>query len=472
VTLRSTPSSDKSNPTLASNKSSSVLSGSVRRAMFVLAMPVLGEQLLNTTVGIVDVFLAGQISVHATSAIGLAAYVAWLVTMLFLLVGTGTTALVARLTGAGDAPGANHIANQSLGLASVMGLGAYLMIYTLAPTVADLQKMSGPSFDIVVRYLRIDGFGHIFTSFTLIGAAAVRGVGDMRTPLKILAVVNIANLLISCALVFGVGPIPAIGIDGIVYGTVAGRIIGGLLTIAVLVQGRSGIRLRLSLMKPVADAIRRIVRIGGPAALDGMVMWSGHFVFLMLIASLADGELGRAYYAAHIIGIRVEALTYLPAVAFAAAAATMVGQSLGAEDVKRATRAGHEAVRQCGILAIGLTALYYFGADEIFRIMQQKDELVRQVGPPAMRTVAAFQIFLTTGIIYVGALRGAGDTRFPLLMTIICVGFVRLPLGYYFGIVLQQGLTGAWIGMCGDMTARAILATLRFVRGRWATTRL
>ena len=439
--------------------------------MFVLAIPVLGEQVLNSLVGVTDVYLAGQISVDATAAIGLAAYLAWLVSMLFMLVGTGTTALVARFTGSGEPDRANHFANQSLGMAVAMGLAAVGLVYVLAPVIVGLQNMSGATHDLVVRYLRIDGAGHVFTSVTLIGSAALRGVGDMRTPLKILSVVNIANLVISCALVFGWGPLPSMGIDGVVIGTVAGRAIGGVLIILVLLKGKSGIKIVFDSLRPVSASAKRILHIGGPAALDGAVMWAGHFVYLMIISNLAEGALGQAYFAAHIIGVRIESFTYLPAVAWAAACATIVGQSLGADDHRRAVSAGHHAVFQCGILAAALVAFYYFGADLIFRVMHN-DALVQEVGPPAMRMLAFFQVFLTTSIIYVGALRGAGDTRVPLLITIISVGCVRLPIGYFFGIYMGMGLIGAWMGMCADMVVRALLATLRFTRGKWTHTRV
>lgn len=434
-------------------------------------MPVLGEQLLNSMVGVLDVYLAGRISVDATAAVGLAAYVAWLISMLFMLVGTGTTALVARCTGAGDREGANHYANQSLGLAIGMGVGAFVLVFGVAPTFASLQNMTGETGDIVVRYLRLEGASYMFTSLTLVGSAALRGVGDMRTPLKILSVVNIVNIIVSCSLTFGIGPIPSLGIDGIVIGTVTGRVIGGVIMLIVLAKGRSGIRMHRPDLRPLVESIRRILRIGGPAALDGAVMWSGHFIFLMVIANLAEGDLGRAYYAAHIVGVRIEAFTYLPAVAWATATATIVGQSLGAGDPKRAIRAGHEAVFQCGMLGFVLIAGYYFGAEFIF-ILMHKNPLVREVGPPALRLVAFFQVFLTTSIIYVGALRGAGDTRFPLILTIICVYCVRLPLGYFFGVTCEMGLIGAWIGMCAGMVARATLAMFRYSRGRWVHTRI
>ncbi len=447
------------------------LHGSVGTAVFILALPILGEEVLNSLVGVFDVYLAGRLGVAATSAVGLAAYVAWLVSMLFMLVGTGTTALVARHTGARDEKQANHFANQSAALAVGMGIGAFVLICTIAPFLASWQEMTGETYTTVVRYLRLEATGYLFTSLTLVGAAALRGVGDMKTPLKILGIVNVINIIISSLLVFGPGPVPSLGIDGIVIGTVTGRAIGGAMMLVVLCRGRSGIKLHLSMLKPVTSAIKRIMRIGVPAAADGIIMWSGHFLFLKLIANLGEKSMSEVFFATHIVGIRIEAFTYLPAVAWSIATATVVGQSLGAGDPRRALRAGHAAVMQCGILAIGLTAFYYFGADFIYQTMHS-DPRVREIGPPALRLAAFFQIFLTTSIIYIGALRGAGDTRYPLLMTLFAMVFVRLPLGYYFGIVLDGGLVGAWIGMCGDMFVRGILATIRFSRGKWVTTRI
>jgi putative MATE family efflux protein len=445
--------------------------GTVRRAVFVLAMPVLGEELLNSLVGIFDVWLAGRISVAATAAIGLGAYVEWLITMLFMLVGIGTTALVARFTGAVQRERANHYANQSMALAAGMGFAAFALIYTFAPWMGRLQNMSGETLDIVVRYLRIDGTGHVFTSLTLVGAAALRGVGDMRTPLKILTVVNIVNMLVSYGLVFGAGPLPELGTDGIAIGTVAARFVGGVLTLTVLGVGRSNLRITAAALRPHIESARRILRIGLPAALDGAVMWSGHFIFLIIIANLGGQQIAPIWYAAHIIGVRIEAFTYLPAGAWSKATATVVGQALGAGNRQRAIRAGHEGVFQCGILGIGLTAFYYFGAEAIFHTMQS-DAIVWMVGVPALKMAAFFQIFLLASIIYIGALRGAGDTRYPLAITVVSVGLVRLPLGYFLGITLGWGLMGAWGAMCIDMAVRGTLAFTRFTRGKWLTARV
>ncbi|MCH7720858.1 MAG: MATE family efflux transporter, partial [Planctomycetes bacterium] len=308
----------------------------LRKTVLILALPILGEQLLNSFVGLFDTYLAGDISKAATAAIGLAAYMGWLASMLFMLVGTGTTALIARLTGAGEHADANRIANQSMTLAAITGPAVFVLIYLLAPSFAAWQNMPEETAAIVVTYLRIDAAGLTLTAWTLVGAAALRGVADMRTPMLILGVVNVINVIVSATLVFGLGPFEPMGIHGIVTGTVVARTVGGLITIAVLARGRSGLRLRRHLLTPHWTSIRRIVRIGLPAASDGAIMWTGQFIFLMIIGRLAVGQLGEAYYAAHMIGVRLEALIYLPATAWSMAAATVIGQNLGADQPARA----------------------------------------------------------------------------------------------------------------------------------------
>ncbi len=446
-----------------------ITTANTRRMLLTLALPVLTEQMLNAFVGMFDTFLAGRISAGATNAIGLAAYVAWLATMLFAMVGTGTTALVARFVGARNPSEANHIANQSMSLAAINGVATAILIYALAPTFASLQAMTGETADITITYLRLAAIGLPMMSLTLVGSAALRGAGDMRTPMLIQAIINVVNVIASPCLVYGVGPLPKLGVTGIVTGTVLAQTLGAMLMVGVLARGRAGLKLRRAELKPALARIWRIMRIGIPAGADGAIMWTGHFIFLMVIARLAAGEIGEAFYAAHIVAMRIEALTYLPAVAWGTAAATMIGQALGAGDPQRAIRAGHEAVLQCWLLTTAVAVLFYFNAEAIYHVMHT-DPLVREAGVLPFRVLALFQPILGMSIVYVHCMRGAGDTRFPLLITIVGVLLVRLPIGYFFGIVLGGGLMGAWMGMCSDMIWRATSSWLRYRGGKWVKT--
>lgn len=448
---------------------SPLTTGPLGRTLFILAMPVLAEQMLNTFVGIFDTFLAGRISPAATAAVGLAAYVYWLAELFVMLVGTGTTAIVARLIGGRQPDEARRITNQSLTLAVVIGGVLSVLLYLMAPRFAEAQRMTGEAYDVAVQYLRTGVIGVPFLSVALVGCAALRGTGDMRSPMWIFAGVNLINVVASPAFMYGWGPLPVCGVRGIVLGTVVAHVFGGIALVVVLLRGRSGLGLRAAEHVPDWPTIRRILRIGAPAALDAGVLWTGHFIFISIIARLAPGDIGQAYYAASIIGVRVEALTYLPAVAWGAASATMIGQALGAGLIGRARRVGHAAVAQCGLLAVVMTGVFYFGAERVFDLMTQ-DPMVRAAGVVPLRCLAVLQVFLVASIIYVHSLRGAGDTRVPALITVLSTFMIRLPAAWYFGIYLQGGLLGAWIGMFGDILCRSMLATIRYTSGRWVHT--
>jgi len=456
-------------PTATAPTESRLITGDLRKTVLWLALPALGEQFLSFCVGFVDIWLSGTISREATSAVGTGAYIGWLASLLFSMVGTGTTALVARFWGRRDYAQANRVANRSIALALLMGIATCLFLYTGAPLLASFLEMEQEQFRVAVRYLRLDAFGHLFFSFGVIGGAALRGAGDTRSPMVILGLVSVMNLIVSPLLVFGPGPFPEMGVDGIVTGTIIARCTGGIVMLAALARGLSGLKLQRQELLIRGDVVRRILSVGFPAAVDGLLLWSAQVFFLKIINAINGYQPGA--YAAHMIGIEIEAITYLPAVAWGYAAATLVGQSLGAEQTERARRAGHEAVRQCAVMAAGITLIFFFGAPLIFGVMH-REHLVHAAGVPAFRLNALFQIPLIMTIIYVYALRGAGDTRTPLFINLAGSYGVRLPVAWLCGILLEMGLLGAWLGMMSDVAFRAALLWLRYSRGRWTGVRV
>lgn len=461
----------------------SLLTGDLRRTLFLLALPVLAEQALSFLVGFVDTFLSGhatanpEINRSATSAIGMAAYVGWLASMLFGLVGVGTTALVSRHWGAGERDIANRIANRSMMLAVLLGMIICALFFFAAPWLVSAVGMEGDRYRIAVRYLRIDAFGHLFYSFAVIGAAALRGSGDTRTPMLILGTVSLLNAIVSPLLVYGPGPLPQLGIDGIVGGTLIARCIGGILMTLVLARGVSGLKLSFSGMKQNGDdSVARILRIGLPASVDGAVLWLGQVVFLKIINQIGAGQVGAEKlsenaFAAHMICVQLEAITYLPAVAWGIAAATMTGQSLGNHDIPRARRAGREAALQCGLLAVLITVCFVFGSEWIYHFMHT-DPGVRDAGIEPFRFVGLFQVPLVMSIVFMHALRGAGDTRYPMLINLGGTFLVRIPVAFLCVVWLDWGLIGAWAGMNIDVVVRATLMAVRHTRGRWIETKV
>ncbi|WP_437187213.1 MATE family efflux transporter [Planctomicrobium sp. SH668] len=446
------------------------MNGPIRSTVFLLALPVLGEQLLNFLIGFFDVWLSGHLpgvtGTEGTAAVGVAAYVGWLASLIFSLVATGTTAMVSRARGSGDQALVHQVTNRSMSLAALIGLIVMVCMFPAAPYLAGGMGLEGNAFQIAVRYLRIDAVGLFFTALSMVAGAAFRGCADMRTPMLIFGAVSVLNALFSTTLVYGIGPIPSFGVDGIVLGTCIARISGGLIFLFLLRRGRSGLKLDRKEFGLRGETIQRILRIGAPAALDGVIMWSGHVLFIRAISGL-----GELQFAAHIVGMRVEAITYLPAVAWGAAAATMVGQSLGAGNAERAIKAGHEAALQCSLFGVGITLWFVFGAEWIYTLMHQ-DPAVAEVGAWPFQIVGLFQIPLILSIVYSSALRGAGDSFYPLLINTFTTYPVRLPICYYCVYVLNMGLMGAWMAMNIDMLVRGILASWRFASQKWINTKV
>ncbi len=451
-----------------------LLRGDIRSAVFWLALPVLGEQLLNAMVAWNDTLLAGRIDAVATAAVGFGAYVSWLVSMLFSLAGIGATAIVARHVGERRPRRANHACNQALLLSIVVGaVGMAAVWFAVGPMVRGLG-LSAAAAPIAITYIRIDAIGYVPESFLFVGAACLRGAGDTRTPLKLIGAVQVINALASWALTFGFGPIPAIGTPGIAVGTTVARAVAGVMTLIVLLRGRHGLRLSAPHFQPDLRAIERIVRIGLPAAVDGGLMWGGHFAFMAILtrSALRGADYsGDVLYAAHIVGIRIESLSYMPAWAWGLAASTLVGQNLGAGQRHRALRCAREARRQALWALLVPAALFLLAARPAYQLLTN-DPRVVECGVPALRALAFLQPFVATLIVYLGALRGAGDTLVPMSFTLVGMFAVRVPLAYFGGVVFQGGLLGAWAGMFADLVLRSVLMNRRLRSGRWAKKRI
>ncbi|HEY0981600.1 MULTISPECIES: MATE family efflux transporter [unclassified Schlesneria] len=456
----------------------SLATNNLRRQLFSLAIPVLCEQVLTFCVGFFDVFLSGRLGKTETAAIGLSAYVSWLASMMFSLVGIGTSAIVAREWGAGEHEKARRILGRSLAMTPLIGLIIFLILQLMATGFPQLLKMEGEQLRIAVEYLRYDACGQFFAGWTLIAAAGLRGAGDMVTPLKVLVLTNVVNIIVSSTCTFGfvVGEtaqvlVPALGVKGIVIGTVISHICGAAAITCILFSRPATLRLIRSDLEFHRETIWRILRIGGPAALGGLCTFIGHFAFLMVIARLSPLGFDGATFAAHVVGIRIESMSYLPVEAFGIAAATLVGQSLGAGQLERAKQAGHEAVRQCIGYAALMSVIFFVFAQQIFAMMHA-DVAVSVAGVPAFRMMALYQVPNALLIVYMNALRGAGDTKFPLYCALLGNVFVRVSIGYLCGVYWQMGLLGAWIGMGADNLLRCVLITWRYVAGRWTRTRV
>lgn len=468
----------------SSGEATPILEGPIRSAVLWLALPVLGEQALNAAVTWNDTFVAGRISAMATGAVGLASYISWLMTMIAWMVDTGATVLVARAVGAGNLREAQRATNQAFLLAILLGSVGSATVFALAPAIARIMNLGPEGAAIASNFMRIDTIGYLGSAVAFALASCLRGAGDTRTPMIVLGGVNLLNALFTWLLTFGFGPISAMGTNGIAWGTAIARWSGGLWMVWLLQRQRGSVglaapvrvplsylRLRLPLMRPDFGLLRRILAVGLPAAADGSLAFSGHFIFTTIVTRVPSMFTPTVLYAAHVVGIRIESLSYLSANAWSVAASTMVGQNLGAGKPERARHAANEAVKQATMLLALTGLLYFFAAQPLYRLLSN-DPAVWECGVPALKGLACVQVPLAVLIVYLGSLRGAGDTRVPVLFTFLGVGLIRIPVAWLGGVVLRGGLLGAWMGMFTDIVVRAALLAWRFRSARWQKIRV
>ena len=428
-----------------------------------LAWPVVVEQLLSVAVGLVNAYLVGHLGAAALAAAGLSSRLRLLLIGLFTAVGVGSTALVARHTGAGEPKQAQIVASQSLLLAVILG------VLTIPPCVVwgkPLLSLLGAADDVVALggpYMVAIGTTMPLMAILFIGNATLRGAGDTRRPMMVMALVNLVNVTVSSSLVGGVGPLPALGVLGAGIGSAVAMGVGGLAVAVILLGGHSptGIRITPSTMRFNPQHTSRLVRIGLPSGAEQMLMR-----FAQLALASVVTQLGTAAYAGHQLGMQMLMIAWMPGFAFSVAASSLVGQELGRGKPQRAAACTYTA----GFIALAIMCsagvVAFLLPRPLLSTFTSDPDVIDQ-GLGAVRVGALMQFPLAWYFVFSGALRGAGDTRFVLVALVLSIWLIRLPLAMRLGLTFGLGVTGVWAAMSLDMTSRAILLLLRFRKGAW-----
>lgn len=450
-----------------------VIAGSIDQAvlrpMLLLAWPVLIEQLLTMLLGFSDTWLVGQFldDSHLAAMTSLN-YVLWLLPNLFALVGIGATALVARFTGAGEPELANRTMHQAFIAGAVLAVVMTALGYLFGETVLGAMQLHGESLSHAVRFLRFLLPVMPFMMLELVGISCLRGAGDTLTGLITMILVNVVGVSTSWMLMLGVGPLPEMGWDGVALGAACGHVVGGLVPLARLMAGSAGLHLRFRDLRFDRNLTSRMLHVGIPGGTDILLVVSMQLVFLSLVNGL-----GNTAAAAHGVAIRLESLGYLPGVAFQVAATTLCGQYLGMRDYRRATRAVVAACCASGGLMSAAGLLMYLGSNQLVHLFLGPHQPgVAELAAPCLRVVSTAMLPLAILMVLTGALRGAGDTRWPLVFSIIGFAGVRMPLAILLAESWHWGVIGAWYAMVTDLTVRAVLVIWRFFHGGWRQARV
>lgn len=451
---------------------------SLGRQVAVLAVWPFFQQLLGFLVSFVDTAIAGRLSVEATNAIAIAAYFGWFLFLMTSAVGSGGAALIARAIGARHRSLANAGLGQSVLLALVWSLLMGGLVFVGADFIAVLASLEPASAALCSQYLRIIAVAAPATAVLAIGVACLSAAGDTRTPFLAMLVFNLFNIIASVFL--AVSPwtvtlggwairVPSLGwgVAGIAWGTALSTALGAVLILAALLRRSAPVRLRWMRLRPHLHTIKRIVKVALPSLGEGLGHWTANFLVLMVIGWIAVALGESAYQGAHIVAIRIESLSFLPAMAMATAAATLTGQYLGAGDAATARKAAVTCWLTASIPMTLLGATFIaFPLWWVSWVTSQSEHLA--LSPELVRICGGVQFFFGSAIVLGGAMRGAGDTLRPMILTNVMTWGVRLPAVLIVGLWLGYGLVGVWFALCSELLLRGVVFMAVFFRGRWA----
>lgn len=441
--------------------------GPLRKQILQLALPVVADQLLTTLTNIVDMMMVGRLGAASVAAIGLSNHPLFLSMAIFMGVGIGTTALVARHTGAGEPEAVESVTRQSFWMALAAAFAVAFAYYALAPHIMAIMGADAAVAPLGTAFLQWSAGGYVAMQWSQVMSGALRGRGDTLTPLYIGVGVNIVNVVLGYSLIYGHLGLPALGLIGSALGTTIARVAGALVLLAVLMRSQSPVRLQLrTLFRLDYPVMVRILRIGLPACGERAFQTLGMISFTRVIASL-----GTVSIAAHQIALNAESVSYMPANGLAAAGTALVGQRLGAGDGQGAVDVTRETVRIATVAMI-VMSLVFLLLGKPYLSLYTGEASVRDLGVQMLMIAAAAQIPMGFAFVLSGALRGAGDTLYMMLITALGVWGVRLSITTALIAWAGWGLAAAWTAMFFDWVFRGLLAYRRYRSGVWRSLNL
>jgi putative MATE family efflux protein len=414
-----------------------------------------------------DVAMIGRLGANALSATAVAGQVYWSLMFLVAGIGVALTAIVSRLVGAGEPGEANRVGSQGIFLALGFGAAIGVSVWLAAPTLFGLTGLGPEAAANGVTYMRIICRGAPFVIGGMAVSGILRGFGDTRTPMLIMGLVNVLNIFGDYVLIFGNLGFPALGVRGAAIASLSAQMIGAMVFTALLLSGRLRARLiARDVFRPQLATVGRILRLAVPASMESLFGDLARTFGVFAVTSL-----GAVPMASYEVTATTEALSFMPGYGFAIATSILVGQSLGARDPARAG----EAVAQAGRIAVifmgGLGVLFFFFPKPLVSIFTN-DPAIIEVAARCLRVTAFAQPILALHGVYSGALRGAGDTRSPMLITGVTSWGCRLTLTYLAIFFFELPIEWVWGVMNLDWTLKLLWTLAVYRRGRWQEARV
>ncbi len=440
--------------------------GSISRAVFLLATPMVLEMLMESLFAIVDVFWVTRLGANAVATVGLTESMLTLVFSVAMGVSMSTTAMVARRIGEKDSRGAATAAVQAIllgvSLAILMGIPGYW----LAPRL--LGWMGAPADLVAIghRYTSIVLGGSVSVMLLFLNNAIFRGAGDASIAMRVLWVSNLINLALDPCLIFGLGPFPRLGVTGAAVSTLTGRSFGVLLQLWILTRGHSRIVIRRADFRIVPRVIGSLIRVSSTGVLQFAVAHTSWIALVRIISSF-----GSAAVAGYTIGIRIFIFAILPSWGLSGAAATMMGQNLGAGKPERAERAVYLTAFYNMIFLGFVAAVFITLPEQIVRLFTQ-DPAVMPFAVSCLRIIAFGNLCYAWGMVMVQAFNGAGDTVTPTIINMVGFWLCEIPLAWALAFPAGMQVRGVFTAIPVSELFITAMGLAMFLRGRWKKSRI
>ena len=438
----------------------------VGRAVILLSVPMVLEMAMESIFAVADVFWVAHLGADAVATVGLTESMLTIIYTAAMGLSIGATALVARRTGEHDPEGAAHAAGQSI----LLGLAVAAAIAVLAAPNADaLLRLMGASETVVAtggRFTRIMLGGNATVLLLFLLNAVFRGAGDAAIAMRVLIFGNALNILLGPCFIFGLGPFPEMGVAGAAVATNLGRGTAVLYQLHVLTGDRGRVRLRSRHLRIDVGAMRAMLQLSGLGTVQILIS-TASYIGLVRILSV----FGSAALAGYTIGIRLIIFALLPAFGISNAAATMVGQNLGAGQPARAEAAVWTAAR-INMVFLGVVGLVFLVFAPFITSLFTTDPLVQPFAIGCLRTVSLGFVFYACGMVLTSAFNGAGDTWTPTVINLFVFWLFEIPLAWFLARRAGFGPSGVFIALTVSYSLLAVVSLILFRRGAWKSRKL
>lgn len=438
----------------------------IRKSLLTIALPAIGENVLQMIFGIVDTAFLGHYNWKAMTAAGMANQIIFILQATAMAVAMGVTVLVANSIGAKNRRQIEFTTWHAFYLSFSLGLFlSFLSIYSKNLMVL-FPGVQEELVSLAANYLRIIFIAGPAFSMMFVLAGALRGAGDTRSPMIATGIANSLNIFLDYCMVFGKFGFPEMGVEGAALATAISRTIGVIVLIRSILKNET---MNIKISKPSKwdnKTVINIFKIGTPSAIENFIFSLGVLIFANILFIV-----GPQAYAAHRVGINIESLSFMPGWGISIAITALAGKFNGAGQIKKIVG----TVRQGWLLGMSFqvsVGILMFLFPKYLILVFTNDPTIMEYAYLPVRIIGLFQIFLATDAAFTGGLRGVGDTKFPMYVMALSTWLVRIPIGFIMVKFLGLGLLGAWIGMMADMGIRATAKYLRFSSGNWESTAL